>query len=195
MIDWIDQTKFMMPFLKRLKQNVFCLLLLAIAVSTTGCGLIGLGVNTAIALLPLKLAFRCLPEGTNIDTPDGPRAVESLRAGDLVVGFKGEPVQVLQIQQYVEDASKEGFMTVEFENGAQVDLCDKHRIHGIRAEKLQVGDQIKSGHVVKAITVYGGVERSYDLLTEDKGYQIGGIPVNSMIEEMYEAGQTGKIKE
>ena len=34
--------------------------------------------------------------------------------------------------------------------------------------------------------VYGGVEFSYDLLTEDLGYRIDGIPVNSMIEEMAE---------
>lgn len=179
----------------KLKQNIFCLLLFTIALSTSGCGLIGLGVNTAIALIPLKLAFRCLPEGTEVDTPSGPQAVETLRPGDLVVGFKGEPVKVLQIQGYVEDSSKEGFMTVEFTDGAKVDLCDKHRIHGVRAEKLNVGDQIKSGHVVKSVTIYGGVERSYDLLTEDKGYRIGGVPVNSMIEEMYESGQSGKFKE
>ena len=29
--------------------------------------------------------------------------------------------------------------------------------------------------------------KSYDLLTEDAGYQIQGIPVNSMIEEMHAA--------
>lgn len=30
----------------------------------------------------------------------------------------------------------------------------------------------------------GGVSRSFDLLTEDAGYRIAGIPVNSMISEM-----------
>ena len=40
--------------------------------------------------------------------------------------------------------------------------------------------------------VYGGVEYSYDLLTEDMGYRIDGIPVNSMIIEMAEL--TAKLK-
>ena len=44
------------------------------------------------------------------------------------------------------------------------------------------------------IEVYEGVERSYDILTEDSGYQVGGVPVNSMIEEMYEAGRSGAIE-
>ena len=48
--------------------------------------------------------------------------------------------------------------------------------------------------MVTEIEVYRGVERSYDILTEDSGYQVGGVPVNSMIEEMYEAGRAGVIE-
>ena len=33
---------------------------------------------------------------------------------------------------------------------------------------------------------YTGVEFSYDLLTEDLGYRMDGVPVNSMIDEMAE---------
>ncbi len=33
---------------------------------------------------------------------------------------------------------------------------------------------------------FGGVERSYDLLTGDEGYQMAGVSVNSMIQEMVE---------
>ena len=36
---------------------------------------------------------------------------------------------------------------------------------------------------------------SYDLLTEDAGYRIHGVSVNSMIEEMYAAGQSGRLPE
>jgi len=66
---------------------------------------------------------------------------------------------------------------------AEVNLCDKHRINDIPSEALAIGDRIGLDHV-KSIEWYNGVTRSYDLLTEDKGYQIGGVPVNSMIEEM-----------
>lgn len=181
---------------QRLKQPFIAAILCATMLVTSSCGLIGFGVQTAVALVPLKLLFKCVPEGTHIDTPEGSQAIETLRPGDMVIGFKGEPVKVLQIQGYVEDSDVEDFLTVEFDDGAKVDVCDKHRIYGVRAGKLSVGDQLKSGHIVKSITSYAGVERSYDMITEDRGYQINGVPVNSMINEMYEAGHNGgKMKE
>lgn len=173
-----------------------CALLISVVLSTTSCGLVGFGVRTAVSLIPLKLLFKCLPEGAQIDTPEGSQAVETLRPGDMVIGFKGKPVRVMQIQGYVEDKSVNDFLKVEFEDGAIVDLCKLHRIHGVRAGKLEVGQELKSGHIVKSLTEYGGVERSYDILTEDKGYRINGVPVNSMIQEMYESGhQGGKMKD
>lgn len=185
----------MIRLLKKFKPMLIVLIATATLFCNSSCGLVGMTAKTAISLIPLKLMFKCLPEGEEIDTPAGPRAVESLRPGDTVVGFKGEPVKVLQIQGYVEDADAEEFLSVEFVDGATVELCELHRIHGVRAKNLEAGDQLKSGHVVKSIRKYGGVERSYDILTEDGGYQINGVPVNSMIEEMYEAGHKGKIKE
>jgi len=111
-----------------------------------------------------------------------------------VIGFEGTPVKVLQVHNYLEDSTAERFRTVEFTNGSKVDLCDKHRIGNIRAEDLKAGSSIESGEIVQSVTVYGGVERSYDLLTEDAGYQINSIPVNSMIEELIETAQTGLLK-
>ena len=166
------------------------------ALILSGCGLIGYALQTAVALLPLKLMFTCLPEGTAIDTPAGSRPVESLRPGDQVIGFDGRPVRVMQIQGYVEESKDNGFLKIEFDNGGVVDLCKMHRIDGIRAGHLVAGQKLECGLVVKSIAEYGGVERSYDILTEDAGYRIGGVPVNSMIEEMYEAGRNGgKIKD
>ena len=174
---------------------VFCAVLLLVSLTNNGCGLICAGVGTAVRLLPLKLLFQCLPEGTLIDTPEGSQSVETLRPGDEVIGFSGDPVKVVQIQGYKEDATVENFLKLEFSDGAVVDLCKQHRIDGIRAGTLEVGDELRSGQVVKSIVVYGGVERSYDLMTEDEGYRVGGVPVNSMIEEMYEAGRSGRMKE
>ncbi|MDF1738371.1 MAG: hypothetical protein P1U86_04360 [Verrucomicrobiales bacterium] len=170
--------------------------ILSYSVSLTGCGLIGPTAQMAIALAPLKLLFACLPEGTQIDIPGGEsRAVESLKAGEMIVGYDGEPVRIRQISGYLEDPEESEFLAVTFTNGSTVDLCTMHRIGGVRAKELIVGSTVSDGHEVESIRSYRGVERSYDILTEDGGYRIGGIPVNSMIEEMYEAGQTGKISD
>ena len=159
--------------------------------SLSSCGLLG----TAMALAPLKLSFACLPESTQIDTPGGKtQAIETLRVGDLVLGYEGHPVRVLQINAYLEDAEKSVFHEITFSNRSTVDLCSMHRIEGIRANNLAVGKSLPSGLTVVETKTYRSVERSYDILTEDDGYRIGGIPVNSMIEEMYEAGHSGKIR-
>ena len=54
-----------------------------------------------------------------------------------------------------------------------------HKISGIRAKDIKVNDII-------SVKIYDGVEFSYDLLTQDIGYRINGVPVNSMIPEMKE---------
>ena len=53
-----------------------------------------------------------------------------------------------------------------------------HKVFGVRAK------DIKENVISKKL--YSGVKYSYDLLTEDLGYRINGIPVNSMIEELAE---------
>ena len=180
--------------LRYIKFSIVSTILLAFSLSTSSCALIGGVIRTAASLIPAKLALSCLPEGTAIDTPNGPKAVEDLVAGDLVIGFEGAPVKILQVHNYLEDSTLERFRTVEFTNGAKVDLCDKHRIQGVRAEELATGSSLESGEIVHSVTIYGGVERSYDILTEDAGYQINSIPVNSMIEELIETSQTGVLR-
>lgn len=166
----------------------------AMLIGLTGCSIIGqtLGmiIPMAVRLAPLKLMFVCIPEGTPVDTPTGPRPIELIRPGDKVIGFEGQAVRVMQIHAYAEDPTVKRFLRIEFENGAVVRLCDMHRIDGIRSKNVEVGDRIDD-QTVKSIVLFDGVERSYDLLTEDDGYQISGLPVNSMIEEMIEASRNG----
>jgi hypothetical protein len=75
------------------------------------------------------------------------------------------------------------FLRIIFSDGAAVDLCGAHRLAGVRAREIQLGQRI-TGRRVAGIESRRGATRSYDLLTEDAGYQIQGVPVNSMIEEM-----------
>ena len=165
------------------------------ALAMTGCGLINAVLGTALGLtgpaLQYKVIYRCVPEGTAVDTPDGPRLIEELHPGDTVIGYGGSPVRVMQKHAYLEENSSGRFLTVEFESGAVVHSCDMHRIGGERAMNLEPGDRVGGTfrkETVAAVRPFeSDVVRSYDLLTEDEGYQISGIPVNSMIEELNEA--------
>lgn len=175
---------------------------MSLSVLNSSCGLIGAGImtagiatTTAVSLLPLKLMFACLPEGAMIDTPAGPQAIETLKAGDFVIGYHGEPVHIQQVHGYLEDSVETDFYEIGFSNGAKVDLCSMHRIGGVRAKELNLGDVVEGGFSIVSIRIYQGVERSYDILTEDPGYRVGNIPVNSMIVEMYESGRSGEITE
>lgn len=145
------------------------------AVLLPSCALLNLGI--------LKLQFGCIPEGVRIDTAAGPMRVEELKAGDTVTGFNGSPVRIRQIHQYQEDPATSRYVRVTFSDGAIVTVSARHRINGTAAGELRIGDTCGS-ETVTAIGEMHGVSRSFDLLTEDAGYRIGGIPVNSMIEEM-----------
>lgn len=139
------------------------------------CGLLNLGL--------LKLQFGCIPEGVHIDTASGPVRIEDLKAGDIVIGYNGSQVRINQIHQYREDPATSRYVTVSFAGGATVNVSSRHRIAGTPAGELRVGDACGS-ETVTAIGEMHRVSRSFDLLTEDPGYRIGGIPVNSMIAEM-----------
>jgi hypothetical protein len=179
------------PIMQFLFRTICFLVALTVSLTLTSCGVVNGLLNTAMGLVgpaaQYKLMFNCIPEGTKVDTPDGARPIESLHRGDIVIGYSGECVRVMKKDVYIEESSRERFLSVEFESGAVVHLCDMHRIGGERAMALESGSVIQ-GHTVKEVRPFPGeVVRSYDLLTEDNGYQIGGIPVNSMIEEMNDA--------
>jgi hypothetical protein len=161
-------------------RNVFLISsLLATASLLPSCGLLGAAVGLGVA----KLQFGCLPEGTLIDTTAGPVRIETLKSGDSIVGFHGKPVQITQIHQYRENPATSRYLTIHFSNRSSISASPKHRIDGIPASDLDVGD-VCGAHTVTRIESLARVSRSFDLLTEDPGYRIAGIPVNSMIEEM-----------
>jgi hypothetical protein len=134
--------------------------------------------------LSTKVLFKCIPEGELIDTPEGQVAIEDIRSGDSVIGFSGKPVKVLIKHEYAENPEAERFHRFYLDNGENFSVCDMHRIEGERSMDYNVGNSFKGGEVIEAIEVYGGVTRSYDLLTEDIGYRMSGVSVNSMIEEL-----------
>ena len=144
------------------------------------------------AIFFAKVISKCIPEGTKIDTPDGPVAIENIKAGTKVKGYYKVETEVLQVHQYKEDPKPHRFYHFSFDNGGRVSCCDMHKIYNKRAKDYKVGDKIQNTKIT-SITRYNGVERSYDLLTADGGYLIGGVPVNSMIEEL--ASLANKLKQ
>jgi hypothetical protein len=169
------------------------LALLLTAAGLCGCNLIGGLVGAALPYAGAKMAFACIPERTLVDTPSGPRPIEQLEAGDSVIGFSGKPVLILQKHSYLERVETV-FLRITFADGAAVDLCGMHRLAGIRARDIQMGQTI-AGRKVTGLEARRGETHSYDLLTEDAGYRIQGIPVNSMIEEMNAAAASGKRRQ
>ena len=165
--------------------KLLCLGMLCLTAGLCSCSMIGPLVQTALPYAGLKLAFACIPEHTLVDTAAGPRPIEQLEAGDSVTGFAGKPVRILQKHSYLEQPETV-FLRITFADGASVDLCGMHRVAGIRAREIQL-DQTIAGRQVTGIESRRGETRSYDLLTEDAGYRIHGVPVNSMIEEMHAA--------
>ncbi|HWB02756.1 MAG TPA: hypothetical protein VG796_06995 [Verrucomicrobiales bacterium] len=155
----------------------------------SSCSLIGPLVKTAAPLAGVKLIFACIPEHSCVDTPTGPREVARLEPGDWVTGFSGRAVRILQKHSYLENPATV-FLHITFADGASAELCSMHRIAGIRAGKIRPGQTI-AGRKVTGIESRRGITRSFDLLTGDSGYRIGGIPVNSMIEEMQSAAVSG----
>jgi hypothetical protein len=151
--------------------------------SKTAGALGGLGSIVGGALAG-KVFFACIPEGELIDTPEGQVAIEDIRSGDSVIGFSGKPVKVLIKHEYAENPEAERFHRFYLDNGENFSVCDMHRIEGERSMEYNVGNSFKGGEVIEVIEVYGGVTRSYDLLTEDVGYRMSGVSVNSMIEEL-----------
>ena len=156
----------------------------ASASATKTSGIAG-GLGSIVGgALSTKFLFKCIPEGELIDTPEGQVAIEDIRSGDSVIGFSGEPVKVLIKHEYAENPDAKRFHRFSLDNGNNFSVCDMHRIEGERSMDYNVGNSFKGGEVIEAIDVYGGVTRSYDLLTEDIGYRMSGVAVNSMIEEL-----------
>jgi hypothetical protein len=153
------------------------------------CNLIGAALGLGVA----KLQFGCLPEGTLVDTPQGGVPIEDLESGDVIIGFGGKPVRINQIHQYREDPATSRYLTLHFDNGRSISASPRHRIDGVPASRLRIGDGCGSFTVTR-IESRRWVSRSFDLLTEDEGYRIGGIPVNSMIGEMAGYGKACRLR-
>ena len=129
-----------------------------------------------------KIMFSCMPADQCIDTPNGPRPVKDLKGGDAVIGYNGEEAFIMQACSWSQDPTRT-FLTITRDDGSAFTVCDTHKILGIPAMEWAEGADM-GGSRIKSITASNGLLTSYDILTNQGGYRIAGVPVNSMIPEM-----------
>ena len=124
----------------------------------------------------------CMPGTQCIDTPNGPKPVKDLKGGDVVIGYNGEEAFIMQACSWNQDPTRT-FLTITREDGSAFTVCDDHKILGIPAIEWTEGAEM-AGSRIKSITASTGLLTSYDILTNQGGYRIAGVPVNSMIPEI-----------
>jgi hypothetical protein len=124
----------------------------------------------------------CLPGDQCIDTPTGPKAVKELKGGDQVIGYDGNVAYIAQACSWNQDPLRT-FLTITREDGSSFTVCDDHKILGIPAMEWVEGAEL-AGSKIKSIKPSTGLLTSYDILTNQGGYRINGVPVNSMIPEI-----------
>lgn len=152
-------------------------------------------VSTAGTIGATKIMFMCIPEGQTVDVIEHESVpIEDLAPGDWVIGLDGEPEQVLQVHNYLEEPSVKRWVQLELLSGETVESCDKHLINGKEAQDYKPGDMIGENQVV-AVDWFDGVHASYDLLTASGGYMCNGVPVQSMIPLMAQAIAEGLTNE
>lgn len=124
----------------------------------------------------------CMPGNQCIDTPTGPKAIQDLKGGDIVIGYDGREAFIMQACSWNQDPTRT-FLTITREDGTAFTVCDDHKILGIPAMEWAEGADM-AGSRIKSITASNGFLTSYDILTNQGGYRIAGVPVNSMIPEI-----------
>jgi hypothetical protein len=136
-----------------------------------------------------KCPHRPIAWGTRIDTPDGPVAVENLRAGMLVwtVNASGERIAmpVLRVGGTLAPANHQVVRLI-LEDGRELYISPGHpTADGRRIGQLRAGDSLDGARIVSVerIPYPGGA--TYDLLPAgDTGYYwANGILIGSTLAE------------
>ena len=146
-------------------------------------GILGDVAGAATSVITAKaMTATCMPGTTEIDTWEGGKPIKDIEVGDKVLGYNGLEAIVLQKHQYVNPEWRKVY-TVTFTDGAQIEVCDNHKIMGVPIKDLKESEFADS---VESLTYRTGVDVTYDILTSsfNGGYRIQDVEVNSMIPEM-----------
>ena len=70
----------------------------------------------------------CSPEGTKVNTPNGPKNIESLETGDLVIGHDGNKPFVNKINETFNRNYEGELICIHLENGEVLKLTPNHEV-------------------------------------------------------------------
>jgi len=147
---------------------------------------LGAAVLLLLGILVLLPSFSCLSEGTLIETPAGPRPIETLRVGDAVLGLA--PDGGLGVSRVT--AVRRGFATwwrtVSLED-TRLELTAAHPVAAAdgwrRALNLEVGDRIRTTRgflSVRTAETHIGWRTVYDLSVEPhQNFIAAGVVVHN----------------
>lgn len=110
----------------------------------------------------------CLPGGTLIDTPDGPRAVSELRRGDRIDTFDRSGKRItghVLVAGSTRVSGRHLTVRLTLADGRTVSASPGHpAVDGRRVGSLGVGDPLAGSHVTRIETVPLSGDRTYDVL-------------------------------
>lgn len=91
----------------------------------------------------------CFVAGTAIATPEGPRAIEELLVGDMVLGYDADAESVVTVEVgRVKSRVAEALLAMRFTGGHRFDITPNHPVFFVDegefrpAESLRVGDRV-----------------------------------------------------
>jgi hypothetical protein len=146
-----------------------------------GSGCCDCGTNGAC-----EVVCKCASPDTPVATPEGERAIASLRAGDLVYSVDGARIVAVPVVATHETAAGPGHhvVRVRLANGATVEMSAGHpTLDGRTFGDLRAGGALGGVEVVGVETIPYDHDRTYDILpaSESGGYFAGGALVGSTL--------------
>jgi len=109
-----------------------------------------------------------LVAGELIDTPDGPRAIESLRVGDLVYGRTREGRVAVPVEATTNHWKAEGYVVVELEDGRELKDTADHPVYSASRGWVAMGDLLP-GEVLEDLNeseALSGLPHAYSVRAE-----------------------------
>lgn len=133
---------------------------------------------------------QCLPENTFVDTPNGPKAIQDFKEGDLVYSFNLDTNEI-EIDTIADSwcSGERQCINIEFDNTETVESGENHPFYEInkkewiKAKDLNEGDEIlnskKEKSIVKKIEKTA-IKNCYDIsVTKNENFLINGLLVHN----------------
>lgn len=158
------------------------------------------GAGLVFGVLPLFTRTSCVVEGTPIDTPGGPRAIETLEVGDEVWTMgPGGARRTGQIRA-IHPARADGHLEISVSGGFVLSVTPPHpvatSVGWTPASQLAPGDEVRTEEGLRAVTSVRDVSASvrvYDLEVEpNPNFYAGGVLVHNKSTNQRNASATLK---